>query len=103
MMLLDEDLVLGHPFVTGELAVARFKDRERLLFALQNLDQAVRAEDDDVVRFVTQNKLQGLGLSYIDAHLLFSVLHTPGTMLWTRDKSLRNAAESLGIAATHLR
>lgn len=83
--------------------MARFKDREVVLLSLQDLRQAERAEDDEVVRFVTQNKLAGLGLSYIDAHLLVSVLLTPGTMLWTRDKSLRNAAESLGIAAKHLR
>jgi predicted nucleic acid-binding protein len=103
MMLLDEELILGHHFVTGELAMSRFKNREITLVALADLPQSARAEDDEVVRFVTQNKLQGLGLSYIDVHLLVSALLTPGTLVWTRDKSLRNAAELLGVAAKHLR
>jgi hypothetical protein len=102
MLLLDEELILGHPFVTGELAMSRFRNREITLVSLADLPQAAKADEDEVVRFVTQNKLQGLGLSYIDVHLLVSALLTPGTLLWTRDKSLRHAAESLGVAAKHL-
>ena len=103
MMLLEEDLVLGHAFVTGELAMGLFKNREETLGALQDLPQAVRAADDEVLRFVSGNKLEGLGMGYVDAHLLVSALFSPGTMLWTRDKVLRKTAETFGVVAKHLR
>ncbi len=102
-MLLEEELVLGHPLVTGELAMGSFLERESALLSLRELEQAVVAEHDEVTWFVTQNELHGLGLSFVDAHLLVSTMLTPGTLLWTRDKLLRNIAEKLGLHADHLR
>lgn len=34
---------------------------------------------------------------YIDAHLLAAVRLSAGAMLWTRDKSLRRVASTLGL------
>ena len=42
----------------------------------------------------------GLGIGYIDAHLMTAVRLTPGATLWTRDKRLLGAAEKLGMTAT---
>lgn len=44
------------------------------------------------------NSIAGIGLT--DAHLLASVFINPSTLLWTRDKPLRNVAEALGIHAS---
>lgn len=101
--LLDDELVLGHEFVTGELAMGSMRERESVLLSLRELEQAVTAEPDEVVWFVTQNQLHGLGLSYVDAHLLVSAMLTPGTLLWTRDRTLLQAAQRLGLCADHLR
>jgi hypothetical protein len=49
--------------------------------------------------FVEQQSLSGLGLSYVDAHVLTAARLTPGTSLWTRDKGLSAAAERLSLAA----
>jgi len=103
MRLLDDEHVLSHPFVTGELAMGRFKDRESILLMIQDQPPTCIAEDEEVVRFVTQNNLHGLGLSYIDAHLLVAVQLTPGASIWTRDERLKKAAASLGISALQLR
>jgi hypothetical protein len=43
--------------------------------------------------------LYGLGIGLTDAHLIASLLIDPPTLLWTTDKQLRKAAESLGIHA----
>jgi hypothetical protein len=40
-----------------------------------------------------------LGIGYIDAHLLAAVRLMPGSLVWTRDKRLFEAASSLGLAA----
>ncbi len=59
---------------------------------------AIIARDEDVLELITRHKLFGLGIGYIDAHLLASTRLTPETKLWTRDKHLLAAAEYLGLA-----
>jgi predicted nucleic acid-binding protein len=39
----------------------------------------------------------GLGIGFIDAHLLASCLIDHGTLLWTRDKRLAAVAQQLGV------
>jgi hypothetical protein len=43
--------------------------------------------------------LYNLGVGLIDAHLIASLLINPPTLLWTRDKRLRKAAEACGLHA----
>jgi predicted nucleic acid-binding protein len=59
----------------------------------------VVATELEVMRFIDQKGLFGLGIGYIDAHLLAAAMLTPGSLLWTRDKRLRAASARLGIAA----
>jgi len=91
--------LLGHPLVTGEIAMGSLADRRSVLGLLQDLPQAVRAEDGEVLALVERRRLFSIGLGFIDAHLLASCLLTPGTRLWTRDRRLREAAARLGVAA----
>jgi len=97
--LLEKSQVLCHPFVVGELAMGSLKRRRTILDALQNLPVAEKAHDDEVLLFVSDHALFGLGLGYIDAHLLASVKLTPSTLLWTRDKRLAEVAARLSLAA----
>ncbi len=102
----DEDLarllrgnrVLSHPLIVGELAMGNMGERETVLRTLQDLPQAAVAEEEEVLHFVSARKLFGLGLSYVDAHLLAAVQLTPGASLWTRDKRLAKAAMDLSLA-----
>jgi predicted nucleic acid-binding protein len=91
--------VLAHPFVIGELALGNLRNRDTVLSALQDMPHAVVATELEVMRFIDQKGLFGLGIGYIDAHLLAAAMLTPGSLLWTRDKRLRAASARLGIAA----
>jgi hypothetical protein len=51
------------------------------------------------LHFSGTNALSGLGIGYVDAHLLASVRLTPDAPLWTRDKRLHAAAKQLDLAA----
>jgi predicted nucleic acid-binding protein len=96
--LLDSGGVLGHRFVTGELALGNLRERDLVLSALRELPQATVASDDEVLHFIGRQALFGLGIGYVDAHLLAAVLLTLGAKLWTRDRRLQAAATQLGLA-----
>jgi predicted nucleic acid-binding protein len=96
--LLDAQRVLTHPFVIGELALGALRQRDTILGALQDLPQVSVAHDGEILRFIGDQSLFGLGIGYIDAHLLASTRLTPDTTLWTRDKRLLAVATRLSLA-----
>ena len=98
--LLDAGRVLMHPFVIGELALGRMRQREMILAALSDLPRAELASDAEVLGFVDREALFGRRIGYVDVHLLASVRLTAGARLWTRDARLRDVAEELGLAMT---
>ena len=75
--------ILGHPFVTGEVAMGSLKDRTDVLAGLARLRQAGKAKDDEVFDLVERRSLFSLGLGWVDAHLLASTLLTRDARLWT--------------------
>ncbi len=95
--LLDRGEVLMHPFVLGELALGYLDDRTTILSALRELPQAAFATDEEVIRLIEANALFGLGIGYVDAHLLTAVRLTPGAGFWTNDKRLAAAHDRLRI------
>lgn len=97
--LLNDGSVLTHPFVIGELALGTLRQRSRVLHDLWILPKAAVAKDAEVLTFIEKEKLFGLGIGYVDAHLLAAARLTPGASLWTRDKRLRAAGERLSVAA----
>jgi|SRR5579872_5676287 len=97
--LLEESQVLIHPFVVGEIALGSLKNRETILGSLKGLPQAATATDEEVQKFIESNALFGLGIGYIDAHLLAAVRLNVGSQLWTRDKRLGAIANSMGLNA----
>jgi hypothetical protein len=84
--------------VIGELALGTLGKPEGVLRSLVRLPQALRAEDAEVLRLIRARNLAGLGIGYIDAHLLASTLLTPDASLWTHDKRLAAVASRLGLA-----
>lgn len=100
--LLDAGRVLAHPFVIGELALGSLRNRKTVLGALQDLPQACTATDAEVMNFIDRDELYGLGIGYIDAHLLAATRLSPGTLLWTRDKRLLIACGRLGLSASSM-
>jgi len=96
--LLARNEVLVHPFVIGELALGGPHQREALAELLE-LPVPVVASDQEVLLLVEQETLHGIGIGYIDCHLLAATRLTPGARLWTLDGRLRAAAERLLLAA----
>lgn len=97
--LLNAGEVVMHPFVIGELALGNLRQRDVILDTLNNMPRAKIATNEEALAFINQSKLYGLGIGYIDAHLLASVRLTPATLIWTLDKRLRAAADLLGLLA----
>jgi predicted nucleic acid-binding protein len=97
--LLDDSQVLSHPFVIGELALGNLRQRESILADLLRLPQASSASDVEVMHLIQREVLFGIGIGYLDAHLLAATRLTPGASLWTRDRRLSAAAERLSLAA----
>lgn len=100
--LLDSRQVLSHPFVIGDIALGSLKNRESILGSLKGLPQAATATDEEVRQFIESNALFGLGIGYIDAHLLAAVRLNTGSQLWTRDKRLGVIANRMGVAAERM-
>jgi predicted nucleic acid-binding protein len=97
--LLQTGQALTHPFVIGEIALGSLSQRAPVLSALQDLPQAGVALDKEVLHFIDRNKLFGLGIGYVDAHLLAAAKLASGTRLWTRDKRLHDVARQLQLEA----
>ncbi len=97
---LDQGHILTHPFIIAELALGSLKQRTNTLALLDLLPQAQVAQLSEVRQMVEARRLYNLGIGLTDAHLIASVFLNPSTLLWTRDKRLRIAAEALGIHAS---
>ena len=96
--LLQEAHVLAHPWVIGELALGQLSGRSEILGLLSNLPRATIATEAEVMTLVETRHLFGLGIGYVDAHLLAATLLTTAASLWTRDKRLAAAAADLEIS-----
>src|SRR5579884_2196784 len=79
--LLEGSQVLAHAFVIGEIALSSLKNRESILGSLKGLPQTATANDEEVHKFIESNALFGLGIGYIDAHLLAAVRLQAGSQL----------------------
>jgi predicted nucleic acid-binding protein len=96
--LLESAKVATHPFVIGEIACGSLANRQAILGLLQDLPMATVADGDEVLAYIERHRLFSKGIGYVDVHLLAATALTGGTTLWTRDKRLRAAAESLRCA-----
>jgi predicted nucleic acid-binding protein len=96
---LNEGQIAIHTLIIAELALGSLQDRKTTLALLDLVPQVQVAELGEVRRMIEARRLYNLGIGLIDAHLIASILLDPSTLLWTRDKALRKAAERLGIHA----
>jgi len=94
---LDAAAVVCHPFVMGELACGNLRNRREILELLQTLCTCPVAAHEEVLHFIESNRLMGLGLGYVDVHLLASAA-LGGLPLWTLDRTLQTTAVRLNAA-----
>ncbi len=95
--LLIEGKVACHPFIIGELACGKLKNRKEIFALLDALPKTELAGHDEMLYFIEQHQLMGKGLGYIDTHLLASTLLS-GIYLWTLDNNLKDAADGLNLS-----
>jgi predicted nucleic acid-binding protein len=98
--LLNRSTVLAHPCVTGELALGNLRNRSEILRLLHDLPQAVVADHDEVLHLISEHRLHGHGIGFIDAHLLAATRLSPDAALWTNDKRLASLSRQLGAYFT---
>jgi predicted nucleic acid-binding protein len=94
--LLEEGKVVSHPFIIGELACGNVENRREILSLLKALPAAATATHDEVLRFIETQRLMGLGLGYVDVHLL-AAARLGAVPIWTHDKRLKAAAVRLQV------
>jgi predicted nucleic acid-binding protein len=98
--LLNQGQIMLHPFVIAELALGSLRKRSQTLALLDLLPQVRVAQLREVRLMIEARRSYSLGIGLTDAHLIASVFLNSPTLLWTRDKRLRKAAEGLGIHAS---
>lgn len=95
--LLNENRVLMHPMIIGELACGNLNNRRSLLKLWKSLNHLTQASHSEVLYFIENNRLMGRGIGYIDAHLLASVTLAMQAGIWTLDKRLANIASNQSL------
>jgi hypothetical protein len=94
---LNEGEVLCHPFVVGELACGNLRQHSEILSLLSALPVAAVATHDEALLLLSEQRLFGRGLGWVDVHLLSSSLLSRSQLL-TNDKALSAAATDLSVA-----
>ncbi|QGZ64180.1 type II toxin-antitoxin system VapC family toxin [Paraburkholderia acidisoli] len=98
--LLNDDRVLAHPYVIGEISLGSLREREMVLGALLDLPRATVATPDETSWLIERERLFNRGIDYVDISLLASARLTPGVTIWTRGKRLSQVARELRVGAT---
>ncbi len=96
--LVSDGSIWQHPFVTGELAAGNLQPRARTIALLRSLPQGAVADDDAYYAFIDDNELGGIGIGFVDIHLLHTAVSAPGCKLWTRDRRLCEQAKRFAVA-----
>ena len=94
--LLGFEFIFCHPLIIGEISCGNLKDRSLVLALLDELPKASMVTHQEALGFIDQHGLMGLGLGFIDVHLLASCQMT-GLAIWTEDKALQRAAQRLQL------
>ncbi|KPK92987.1 ribonuclease [bacterium SM23_31] len=94
--LLNSGRVCIHSFIIGELSCGNISNRSEILTLLKALPRAEPALDEEVLALIENKKLYGLGLGFVDVHLLASAL-IHNVKIWTGDKTLKKIAKKLNI------
>ena len=96
--LLQSDQIVTHPLILLELACGTPPaPRQQTLQALRLLRQAQQPAMQEVADFIEREQLYNQGCGSVDMILLCASLLTPGTKLWTQDKSLMTLANRFEI------
>ncbi|SEB26371.1 type II toxin-antitoxin system VapC family toxin [Variovorax sp. YR216] len=97
--LLEDGEVLMHPYIVAEIALGSLNQRKQTVDALQALPEIPLASHGEVMAFLDNERLFGMGIGYVDLHLLAATRLAVDCRLWTRDRRLLQVAFKLDLAA----
>jgi predicted nucleic acid-binding protein len=93
--LLDEDdRVVCHPAVVGELVLGGLSKRDEALMA--RLPRVAELTSNEVLALIRAHKLTRKGVGWVDCQLLGSAL-LESCSLWSLDRALASAAAALRV------
>lgn len=72
--------------------------RHKVILLLRGLPQLEVVAETDFYTFIERNLLSGLGLGFVDLHLLAALKHFGKARFWTYDRRLDEQARRLGLA-----
>lgn len=96
---LEDGAVVSHPFVVGELALGNLRKAGAAVHLLGELPALPVTAHNEVLDFVRRHDLSGLGIGWVDVHLL-AAAHAAGVPIWTHDRRLRACAARLGLTVS---
>jgi len=94
--LLEQEEVVIHPFVLGELACGNLQNRTEIVALLHALPDVTKADDDEILLFIERHGLMGRSIGLVDVHILASSC-IDACLLWTRDRRLETVAQQMHI------
>jgi len=95
--LLEDNEVLCHPVVIGELAMGNLPQRAQTLWDFEHLPRPKLASWQETRHLVESRQLYARGLQWNDVILLASAI-VSRVPLWTLDSALAEAAREIGHA-----
>ena len=95
--LLEEGRVAVHPFVIGELACGRLRNRREILSLLRALPEVPVVSLPELLHYIERRALPACGIGFVDARVV-GWAELMGVSLWTLDKPLDAVAGRLRLA-----
>jgi predicted nucleic acid-binding protein len=89
--LLDEDEIVIHSIIIGELSTGNLPKRKQTLKDLYNLQKVDVGSAEEVLQFIESERLYGKGVRWGDCNLLYSAI-VNAVPLWTEDVRFSNIA-----------
>lgn len=96
--LLENGLVVCHPYVVLEIACGTPPNRRAIIDMLGELESTTLATTGEILAMLEGFRLYGRGCGLVDLSLLASVFLTDKALLWTFDKRLEQVAKDLNKA-----
>lgn len=95
--LIEYDFLAIHPLVIGELSMGTLPKRQQTIKDLHAFPRLRPTSYKEIHVLLEEHTLWGKGHQWNDLAILASVLTTPGTLLWTKDKRLAETANILSV------
>jgi predicted nucleic acid-binding protein len=96
LRLLNENKVLIHPWIIGELALGSIKKRNEFISLLVKLPVLSAAGTEDIMNGIEEYSLHSRWIGWVDAGIFISCIQYP-CRIWTKDGKLNAVAAKRGL------